>query len=173
MTDQYSFPGTVIAITGHRPGKLGNDYDLTSPLISRIRTRLMALLVNRKPDFMISGMALGIDTLWALLAIENSIPLIAAIPFETQDAAWPAYARETYRRLLKAAHTVVNVSGQPEYAARYMQLRNEWMVDHCTHLVAVWDGSAGGTSNCVKYAKTRLKPDQITYINPSLLRTPV
>lgn len=25
-----------IAITGHRPNKLGNDYDLTSPLVERI-----------------------------------------------------------------------------------------------------------------------------------------
>lgn len=26
-----------IAITGHRPNKLNNDYDLTSPLIRRIK----------------------------------------------------------------------------------------------------------------------------------------
>jgi uncharacterized phage-like protein YoqJ len=35
-----------------------------------------------------------------------------------------------------------------------MQIRNEWMVDRCDKLIAVWDGSKGGTGNCVDYAKS-------------------
>jgi uncharacterized phage-like protein YoqJ len=34
-----------------------------------------------------------------------------------------------------------------------LQKRNEWMVDHCDLLIAVWDGSEGGTANCVRYAR--------------------
>jgi hypothetical protein len=34
-----------------------------------------------------------------------------------------------------------------------MQKRNEWMADNCDRLFALWDGSAGGTANCVAYAK--------------------
>jgi len=32
--------------------------------------------------------------------------------------------------------------------------RSEWMVQNCDLLVAYWDGSDGGTGNCVKYAKS-------------------
>ncbi|WP_206759019.1 hypothetical protein [Anabaena azotica] len=33
--------------------------------------------------------------------------------------------------------------------------RNEWMVDQCHRLVALHDGSTGGTGNCVNYAKSK------------------
>ncbi len=39
-----------------------------------------------------------------------------------------------------------------------MQKRNEWMVDNCDMLVAVWDGTDGGTYNCIDYAKRMKKP---------------
>lgn len=45
-----------------------------------------------------------------------------------------------------------------------MQKRNEWMVDNCDILIAVWDKSPGGTKNCVDYAESKKK--QIIYINP-------
>ena len=32
------------------------------------------------------------------------------------------------------------------------------MVDNCTHVLAMWDGSEGGTANCVKYAQAVNKP---------------
>jgi uncharacterized phage-like protein YoqJ len=44
----------------------------------------------------------------------------------------------------------VSPGGFTSYA---MQIRNEWMVDHCDLLVALWDGSPGGTGNCIRYAK--------------------
>ena len=47
-----------------------------------------------------------------------------------------------------------------------MQTRNEWMVNHCDKLIAVWNGSDGGTGNCVNYAKSINK--EIIYINPDL-----
>ena len=45
-----------------------------------------------------------------------------------------------------------------------MQKRNEYMVDKCDILLAVWDGSAGGTNNCVKYARKLDK--EIIIIDP-------
>ena len=39
-----------------------------------------------------------------------------------------------------------------------MNIRNEWMVDRCDTLIAVWDESpTGGTTNCVGYAKQQGK----------------
>jgi uncharacterized phage-like protein YoqJ len=34
-----------------------------------------------------------------------------------------------------------------------LQKRNIWMVDRSTAVLALWDGSKGGTANCVKYAE--------------------
>lgn len=34
-----------------------------------------------------------------------------------------------------------------------MQKRNEYMVDLADRVIAVWDGSKGGTANCIKYAE--------------------
>lgn len=34
-----------------------------------------------------------------------------------------------------------------------MQKRNEYMVDLADRVIAVWDGSKGGTATCVKYAE--------------------
>lgn len=40
-------------------------------------------------------------------------------------------------------------------AARSFQLRNVWMVDHSSRLIACWDGEPGGTANTIQYAKRR------------------
>ncbi|PAD70641.1 hypothetical protein CHH83_02225 [Bacillus sp. 7586-K] len=45
-----------------------------------------------------------------------------------------------------------------------MQKRNEWMVDNSDYVIAVWDGTKGGTGNCVKYAQKQNK--YITTIKP-------
>jgi len=45
-----------------------------------------------------------------------------------------------------------------------MQKRNEYMVDNADIVIAVWDGTKGGTCNCVRYAK-KLGKD-IVIINP-------
>jgi uncharacterized phage-like protein YoqJ len=39
-----------------------------------------------------------------------------------------------------------------------MQKRNEMMVDDCNLLLTLWDGSDGGTANCLGYAR-RKRPD--------------
>jgi len=67
----------------------------------------------------------------------------------------------------------VVVVSEGGYSARNMQRRNEWMVDHSDKVLAVWDGSNGGTGNCVAYARSigreiiRIDPaDQNRNTNP-------
>lgn len=164
-----------IAITGHRPHKLGNDYDLTSDLIRKIKQELQHIITeyndigrdNWTPLSLISGMALGIDTLWAELAIENKIPLIAAIPCSGQDLKWPIKSQKTYQDIITHPNCTRNYISDKPYNSTCMQKRNEWMVDNCNLLIAVWDGTSGGTANCVNYAKSVNKP--IIYINPKEL----
>ena len=156
---------SVVAITGHRPNKLGNDYDLTSPLLLSIKDEIREIVLTNNTKFMMSGMALGIDTLFAELALELKIPLIAAIPCTSQPNKWPRKSQERYFNIVSKAYNVINVSGNHDYKASYMDLRNRYMVDHCTFLIAVWnEDKSGGTYNCVQYAES-VKRD-IKYINP-------
>lgn len=154
-----------IAITGHRPNKLSNDYDLTSPLISRIKMTLRAIISEYMPTQMISGMALGIDTLWAELAIEYNIPLIAAIPCYNQEVKWLQKSKERYYKILEYPLCFKRTITKTGYTSDCMQKRNKWMANHCDLLIAVWDGTSGGTANCVKYAQSINK--DIIFINPN------
>lgn len=97
-------------------------------------------------------MAQGVDQWAAEVCTRMGIPWCAAIPFEGQDSVWTAESQAYYRSLLKLATSTCVVSAGG-YAGWKMQIRNQWMVDRCDILVAVWDGSAGGTSNCVRYAE--------------------
>ena len=62
----------------------------------------------------------------------------------------------TYRELLKSAHGTRVISPSPSKKA--FDLRNRAMVDDCDLLIAIWDGSPGGTANCVEYAERVLRP---------------
>lgn len=155
----------ILAITGHRPPKIGG-YDPTAPLRVAVRAAIRKHLLEFKPEKGISGMALGVDQDFAEECHALDIPFVAAVPFKGQEGAWPEAARAHYDYLLGLAETVVVVRGGG-FAAWKMQERNKWMVDRCSHLLAVWDGSSGGTANCVEYAKSQSKP--ITRINPKEL----
>ena len=158
----------VIAITGHRPNKLGFDFSLRSNLVINIKQELQKRIDIYKPSFLITGMALGIDTLWATLAIENKIPFIAAIPCLNQEAKWPADAKAVYYNILNQPFCAKVYVSKTAYTPLCMQKRNIFMVENCDKLIAVWDGSKGGTENCVSYAKSIML--DIDVIDPKELK---
>ncbi|MFC5511127.1 SLOG family protein [Massilia jejuensis] len=141
----------VLAGTGHRPDKLGG---YGAGVSARLVDLARAALVKHQPDEVISGMALGWDTALALAAIELGIPLTAAVPFEGQERKWRPEQQEQFRAILALATTVAIVS-PGGYAVWKMQTRNEWMIDRATGVLALWNGSGGGTGNCIEYARTR------------------
>lgn len=135
----------VVAGTGHRPGKIQHR-------INEVCSAIHGMLLELKPDRVISGMAQGYDQLLAGYARMLGIPWTAAIPFPGQHLRWPQRDQDAYHSLLESAADIVIVS--PSYAGPWvMQTRNEWMVDRCDLLMACWDGSTGGTANCLKYAE--------------------
>jgi len=152
----------IIAFTGHRPNKLGG-YKIPNPTYTKVCQEIDKALKELKPEKIISGMALGVDQWAAFIACELNIPFIAAVPFEKQESKWPKQSQESYHKLIKLASEIVIVS-PGGYSPEKMQIRNKWMVDRCDKLIAVWDGTPGGTGNCVEYAKS-VKKD-IVYINP-------
>lgn len=143
--------GHVVAFTGHRPDKLGGYAPCAQH--TRVREALQSEIIALAPTWAISGMAQGVDQWAAQICVDLGIRFTAAIPFLGQETAWPTQARREYVTLLEKAFDV-EVVAAGGFAAYKMQRRNEWMVDHCDTLVAVWDGSEGGTANCVRYAET-------------------
>lgn len=102
-------------------------------------------------------MALGIDQIWAISALHMGINVTAAIPFIGQELAWPEESQWIYWQIMRHKKVTPAYICDPGYEAWKMQKRNVWMVDHSTFLVAAWDGTAGGTANCVKYAQKQGK----------------
>ena len=144
----------IIAGTGHRPDKLGGYSDVVH---DRLVTLASDMLVAMRPEKVISGMALGWDQALAKAAIISDIPFVAAVPFVNQQAKWPQQAQNYYAWLAKHAAEFI-VASEGGYAAYKMQVRNKWMVDHCDAVLALHNGSEGGTFNCLKYAEARGKP---------------
>lgn len=154
MTAILRAPGyKIFAGTGHRPDKLGGYSAATDD-----RLRLLASwhLEQHPCHVVISGMAAGWDQALAWAAIEHKIPLVAAVPFQGQELRWPLGARNQYHELLSKAADVVIVDPDVRddiEARRAFDKRNRWMVDRCTHLLTLWNGSSGGTANCIRYAR--------------------
>ena len=157
----------VICVTGHRPNKL-YGYDLNDPNWTKLKDKLKELLIENNCSEAISGMALGVDTIFALAVLElknegHNIKLHCAIPCRNHSKMWRMESVIIYNEILKQADTVKLVSDE-EYRPWHMQRRNVYMVGLSDKVIAVWDGSSGGTGNCVKYAEKENK--EIIRINP-------
>jgi uncharacterized phage-like protein YoqJ len=139
----------ILAGTGHRPSKLGGySFQAQYHLNAFALSQLSAL----RPSLVISGMAQGWDQALALAAVSLSIPFHAYVPCPGQQLLWPPAARSAYTNILARAARVHTIS--PSYTPSAMQARNIAMVNACTDLLALWDGSPGGTANCLAYART-------------------
>lgn len=141
----------IVGVTGHRPSKLGG-WDPLHPVVIRVKQTLRLALIDTWPTALVTGMALGVDTWAAQEALELGIPFIAALPCDGMELTWPLPSQERFRGLLTKAQKAVVVSPGP-FKPWKMQKRNEWVVDNCELLLAVHDGSSGGTFNCLQYAQ--------------------
>lgn len=153
-----------IMVTGHRPLGIGG-YQTPNPTEQWVRFTLRDLLEklkSRRPELSaITGMALGVDMIFAEECHRAGIPYTAAVPSRGQESRWPEESQNRYQSILGRAVEVVYVDEDPKYASNSygskLYLRNKWMVDRAELVIAVWDGSEGGTGNCVKEA---LKADR-------------
>jgi len=143
--------------TGHRPNKLYQGYNGESFILKAIEQS--KCLDNIQ--YGISGMALGFDTALAIMFTKYNIPWIAAVPFKGQESIWPISSRKKYIDLLSKAVKVVYVdelnNHQDKTIPVKMMERNEWMVDNSNMVIALWNGTSGGTKNCITYANKQVK----------------
>jgi len=139
------------AFTGHRPERLDAPEEEVKKWLEE---RISKAIEDGYTDF-ITGMQRGVD-LWAaeiLLNLKNegkTIRIIAACAFKGMEDQWDNRWKSRYNRVLKAADETYVIGSHPGRTAFF--LRDEWMVDHASRLIAVFTGALGGTKKTVDYA---------------------
>lgn len=148
--------------TGHRPNKFIFKYDERHPECIKLKAMLMELIIkaiNEGYNYFISGMALGLD-IWAaeiVILLKEQYPHIkleAAIPCDGQELPWPKTSQDRYNKVLEAADIKHWVTHEKyEENSTVMLVRDIYMVNKSDLIIAVFDGSAGGTKHTFDYAK--------------------
>ena len=146
----------IIAGTGHRPPKLGG-YKNSENVYEFAYAFLSDCLKQHQVHHIISGMALGWDQALAEAAYKIGIPFDAYVPFIGFEDNWPQLSRLQYYKLIDRAEKVHYICGLG-YKSYKFQLRNEAMVDACDFVLALHNGTRGGTYNTIKYANRWCKP---------------
>jgi uncharacterized phage-like protein YoqJ len=145
----------IVCGTGHRPDKLGGYDEATYQRLVQLATEYLRVT---KHDAVISGMALGWDQALAEAALDLCIPVKAYIPFMGMENKWPASSQMKYHALLRRIpDDDWVVCSEGGYAPWKMQKRNEDMVNDSDYVLALWNGSTGGTHNCIAYAQKKQK----------------
>ena len=147
--------------TGHRADKLpwrDNEYAPACMALKAAIVDVLATLYASGYRHFICGMATGADVYCgeAVVALRSEHPdvtLEAAIPYAGQESRWPQRWKDRYFRLAEECDklTVLHQTYTPDC----MMDRNRYMVDASQLLVAVYNGSPGGTRNTMLYAMRR------------------
>ena len=144
------------AFTGHRI--LCDNFDKNEIV------KIVQDLIKRGYDTFLIGMALGFDTecFKVLINLRKSadIRLIACVPCNSQSKFFKKKQLEEYQKLISEADEVVNVSD--DYYDGCMMVRNYFMVDNSSVIIAYLNYNRGGTYRTVKYAAENGK--EIIYV---------
>ncbi|HAZ91328.1 MAG TPA: DUF1273 domain-containing protein [Eubacterium sp.] len=136
--------------TGHRPERLALPEE---QVIAFIKEQVKKAIEDGYTCF-ISGMQRGVD-IWAAEAVfeerknGHDLKLVAACSFEGMERSWDLEWIKRYNRILREADGVYFIGDYPSRAAHFM--RDEWLVDHASRLIAVYTGAPGGTKHTMEY----------------------
>ena len=148
----------VCCFTGHRPQSLPWRFREDDPRCRDLKQRLFEAMINAVAEEgvrkFLSGMALGTD-IWAaekVLRLREELPitLTCVLPCRDQDARWSEEAKRRYAAVLEQCDEKILL--QESYTPDCFNRRNRYMVDHSQLLLAVHDGSPGGTRYTIEYA---------------------
>lgn len=151
----------IIGITGHRRIDIGQYTELKSK-VGEIFKTLKGQYANSEIIVM-SGMAIGADTICAEAALENGCKLIAPLPMDLEEYRKDFTGAESKKldEMLAQADEVFSVtetflpdSSRDEY---YIKL-GEYLTKNSHLLIALWDGDEsnilpGGTADVVRMAR--------------------
>ncbi len=156
--------------TGHRPDKLPWGLDERDPrcaALKRSLTRELEALYRRGFRHFISGMAMGCDLYFAeaALALREAYPEITvegAVPCPTQAQRWPEALRRRWRNILDRCDLETMV--QQNYDRWCMLRRDRYLVDRSAAVLAVFNGTPGGTQYTLNYAMDKKR--EILLLDP-------
>lgn len=138
--------------TGHRPEKLNCGEDEVKMLLD---AAIRQAIADGFTTF-ITGMARGVD-IWAGELVLNikeenpAIKLVAASPYRGFEQKWSTSWQNQYTSIIEKADAVRYIC--PGYSKGAFQIRNEWMVDRSSRVIAFYNGEPGGTRNTILYAE--------------------
>jgi uncharacterized phage-like protein YoqJ len=148
----------VLGVTGHRPKSLGLDeFNPKHPVWLDAYKFVASQIKFYDLERLVSGGALGFDMIAGKAAVEHDVPLELALPFEGYDSKWSDKDKRRLQWLIE--HSVEHYYVcSPGYDPSKYQTRNERIVQRSDLLAACWDGSAGGTRNCLRAARAAKVP---------------
>ena len=145
--------------TGHRPEKLFSRNEGLEAVEKEIKARLKIAVQEAIEDGLttvITGMARGLDLWAAVVVLEEreknpDVKLICAVPFHGFEKRWNTNEQAHYQSVLEKADFVKIVC--EHYSKSCFQIRNVFMVDRASRVIAAYNGTAGGTRNTIAYAQ--------------------
>ena len=163
-----------IALTGHRPQRLGfseNELDEKWNKIDKWLTEEILLFLEEcepkhKTLDLYCGMASGSDILFGLCARDikpstDYLKLHCILPCKNYNSS-----HQFYNNIKNASDEWVELSD--EFYKGCDSVRDQYMVDHCDVLLAVWDGiKSGGVWSTIRKAQKAGK--QIIYYPKEIL----
>ena len=134
-------------VTGHRKFDKSKIKDIERNL----RREIIAAILDDYRAF-ISGFEEGVDLLFAKLVREyrdsHDIYLGAALAYPKKHAS------KEYEFLLSKCNGIKEFS--PKHTRFCYSLRNQYMINECDRVIAVYDGrETGGTVDMIRYAQSK------------------
>lgn len=142
-----------VGVTGHQE-RPGIDW-------SWVRMAVRSeLLDQQNVTYALSSLASGSDQLFAKVALELAIPVMAVIPIEDYEKYFNEEELIKYRRIITECEVLqLRYDGDSNQA--FLQA-GRLIVNQCDLLFAVWDGEEaegkGGTGDIVQYAQSVHRP---------------
>jgi uncharacterized phage-like protein YoqJ len=167
------FKGYKVCVSGHRPKYWNYDKDITYEIneILESETKEIVKRVYKKDLIFMSGLAIGVDTIWSEIAMKNDIRLHGYIPCLSQDSRWKKEDKIKYSIIKGYCElTYLMYNGAYDEAKNNnfncMNERNKYMVEHCDEAVVIWNGiKKSGTYNFIKYMEEYNKPYKLINLN--------
>ncbi len=148
----------TVCFTGHRPEKLPDGGNPSSQYVKIIKSFLYNEIVSAVKDgydTFVTGMQRGID-LWAgeavlSLAADYDLSLVAVLPYRSIGKSFRSADKWLYGRICGSADEIVIIS--EEYSPSCMAMRNRFMVDNSSRIIAVMGSEKSGTGQTLRYAR--------------------
>lgn len=164
-----------VALTGHRPQRLGLPEDIGDERWDKIETWLIKQLFelyrmatsNGEKLIAYCGMASGCDIEFGYIVsvtshVATGIKLVCVLPCNDYNSS-----NQYYNQLKAEADEWIELAD--EFYKGCDNARDQYMVDHCDVLIAVWDGiKSGGVWSTIRKAQKAGK--QIIYCPTEILK---